>query len=277
MMKKSLGRGLSSIIGDVSQTYAKEFGLNLDNTCEINIDLIQPNPFQPRKKFNEESLKELSASIKEYGLIQPIILLKKSNNSYILIAGERRLKACKMLDFTTIKSLILDTDENRLRELALIENIQREDLNPIDLANSYKILLDKYNITQENLANMIYKSRSQITNTLRLLNLDERTQKLILDGKISQGHAKILVGLSKEQERKIVDSIIGQKLSVNTTEQFVRQIKNNKKGDKNLQKELEKLKMIFNEKKLKYKIRNNTISISIDNIEKIKILLDLFK
>ncbi|MCH3853213.1 ParB/RepB/Spo0J family partition protein, partial [Campylobacter jejuni] len=135
---------------------------------------------------DEAALNELANSIKEHGLIQPIIVLKK-NDSFILVAGERRLRATQILGKENILAFVSDSDESKLRELALIENIQRENLNPIELANSYKDLIEVYNITQENLAELIHKSRTQITNTLRLLNLDPKTQDLIASGKISQG------------------------------------------------------------------------------------------
>ncbi|ELZ6489112.1 ParB/RepB/Spo0J family partition protein, partial [Campylobacter jejuni] len=184
-------RGLSSLISDMDTVYNKELGFDKNQSTMIEIDQISPNPFQPRKNFDQEALDELANSIKEFGLIQPIIVFKK-NNKFILIAGERRLRAVKALGKKEILAFIADIDENKLRELALIENIQRENLNPIELANSYKDLMQVHKITQENLAELIHKSRTQITNTLRLLNLDIRTQELIASGKISQGHAKVL-------------------------------------------------------------------------------------
>ncbi len=206
-------RGLSSLISDMDTVYSKELGFDKNQSTMIEIDQISPNPFQPRKNFDQEALDELANSIKEFGLIQPIIVFKK-NNKFILIAGERRLRAVKALGKKEILAFIADIDENKLRELALIENIQRENLNPIELANSYKDLMQVHKITQENLAELIHKSRTQITNTLRLLNLDIRTQELIASGKISQGHAKVLVGLDQKDEKMLVDSIIGQKLNV---------------------------------------------------------------
>ncbi|EHR4234231.1 ParB/RepB/Spo0J family partition protein, partial [Campylobacter jejuni] len=219
-------RGLSSLISDMDTVYNKELGFDKNQSTMIEIDQISPNPFQPRKNFDQEALDELANSIKEFGLIQPIIVFKK-NNKFILIAGERRLRAVKALGKKEILAFIADIDENKLRELALIENIQRENLNPIELANSYKDLMQVHKITQENLAELIHKSRTQITNTLRLLNLDIRTQELIASGKISQGHAKVLVGLDQKDEKMLVDSIIGQKLNVRDTEKIVKKIKNN--------------------------------------------------
>ncbi|MCH3694618.1 ParB/RepB/Spo0J family partition protein [Campylobacter lari] len=234
MAKKSaLGRGLSSILADIDEAYEKELGSNEGRIEEIDIDLISPNPYQPRKNFDIQALEELAGSIKEYGLIQPVVVFKKDEFNYILIAGERRFRACKLLEKEQIKAVILNVDDIKLRELALIENIQRENLNPIELAHSYKELLEIHDITQEKLADLIHKSRPQIANTLRLLNLNEQTQNLIIEGKISQGHAKVLVGLEKEEEKMIVDTIIGQKLNVRDTEKLIKNFKNINQLEKN--------------------------------------------
>ncbi|WP_257941897.1 chromosome partitioning protein [Campylobacter lari] len=234
MAKKSaLGRGLSSILADIDEVYEKELGSNEGRIEEIDIDLISPNPYQPRKKFDTQALEELAGSIKEYGLIQPVVVFKKDEFDYILIAGERRFRACKLLEKEQIKAVVLNVDDIKLRELALIENIQRENLNPIELAHSYKELLEIHDITQEKLADLIHKSRPQIANTLRLLNLNEQTQNFIIEGKISQGHAKVLVGLEKEEEKMIVDTIIGQKLNVRDTEKLIKNFKNTNQLEKN--------------------------------------------
>ncbi|HEC1792202.1 TPA: ParB/RepB/Spo0J family partition protein [Campylobacter lari] len=234
MAKKSaLGRGLSSILADIDEVYEKELGSKEGKIEEIDIDLISPNPYQPRKNFDIQALEELAGSIKEYGLIQPIVVFKKDEFDYIIIAGERRFRACKLLEKEQIKAVVLNVDDIKLRELALIENIQRENLNPIELAHSYKELLEIHDITQEKLADLIHKSRPQIANTLRLLNLNEQTQNFIIEGKISQGHAKVLVGLEKEEEKMIVDTIIGQKLNVRDTEKLIKNFKNSNNLEKN--------------------------------------------
>ena len=150
--RKALGRGLESLLGEAAEAYSKDLGINVSDVQNIEIDLIAPNPYQPRKNFDEEALSELASSIDEFGLIQPVVLYKDKEGSYILIAGERRLRACKILGKTDIKAVILEAEEDKLRELALIENIQREDLNPIELAISYKELIDTMGITQEALA-----------------------------------------------------------------------------------------------------------------------------
>ncbi|PCH19834.1 chromosome partitioning protein ParB [Campylobacter sp. 107] len=270
-------RGLSSLISDMDTVYSKELGFDKNQSTMIEIDQISPNPFQPRKNFNQEALDELANSIKEFGLIQPIIVFKK-NNKFILIAGERRLRAVKALGKKEILAFIADIDENKLRELALIENIQRENLNPIELANSYKDLMQVHKITQENLAELIHKSRTQITNTLRLLNLDIRTQELIASGKISQGHAKVLVGLDQKDEKMLVDSIIGQKLNVRDTEKIVKKIKNNESlPNQEFEDEIKKLKQILNRFGFDCKNKNNDFVIHLENIDKIKKLIKMLE
>lgn len=270
-------RGLSSLISDMDTVYSKELGFDKNQSTMIEIDQISPNPFQPRKNFDQEALDELANSIKEFGLIQPIIVFKK-NNKFILIAGERRLRAVKALGKKEILAFIADIDENKLRELALIENIQRENLNPIELANSYKDLMQVHKITQENLAELIHKSRTQITNTLRLLNLDIRTQKLIASGKISQGHAKVLVGLDQKDEKMLVDSIIGQKLNVRDTEKIVKKIKNNESlPNQEFEDEIKKLKQILNRFGFDCKNKNNDFVIHLENIDKIKKLIKMLE
>ncbi|EAI3671866.1 ParB/RepB/Spo0J family partition protein [Campylobacter coli] len=268
-------RGLSTLMGDVGEVYSRELGLDKNQVSLVEISKITPNPFQPRKTFDGAALNELANSIKEHGLIQPIIVLKK-NDSFILVAGERRLRATQILGKENILAFVSDSDESKLRELALIENIQRENLNPIELANSYKDLIEVYNITQENLAELIHKSRTQITNTLRLLNLDPKTQDLIASGKISQGHAKVLVGLDKEDEKVLVDSILGQKLSVRDTERLVQKVKNKENTeDVEFENSMQSLKQTLN--KLGFASKNNKkeLIIRLDNIEKIKKLTEI--
>ena len=232
MAKKSgLGRGLGAILDEIGSTYESQYNeavkdSNSDIIAEIDVDSIEPNPYQPRKNFDPDRLQELSDSIKEHGLLQPIVVINHEER-YILIAGERRLRATKLANLDTIKAIVADIelDELRLRELALIENIQRENLNAIELANSYKELIEVHNITHDELSNIVHKSRSQITNTLRLLNLDEYAQEAIVSNKISQGHAKILVSLPKDKQKVLVDTIAGQKLSVREVESIAKRLK----------------------------------------------------
>ena len=227
MAKKSgLGKGLSAILEDVEDAYKQDLDENKSSAMvkEIPVGDIQPNPYQPRKVFEAEALKELSDSILKHGLLQPIVVVEK-DDGYMLIAGERRLRASKLASLETIKAVVTDFEAENLRELALIENIQRENLNPIELAVSYKELIDQYGITQEELSDIIHKSRTQITNTIRLLKLSAYTQQLLTDTKISQGHAKVLIGLDEKKQKLIADTIVGQKLSVRDSEELVKKLK----------------------------------------------------
>ncbi|MBL0686595.1 MAG: ParB/RepB/Spo0J family partition protein [Sulfurospirillum sp.] len=283
MNKKALGRGLGAIFDDVEDAYNKELGASQDLVRDINVDRISSNPYQPRKYFNEQAIKELSESIKKHGLLQPIIVVEKDND-YMLIAGERRLRATKEAGFKTIRTIVADIESENLRELALIENIQREDLNPIELAIAYKELIEKYNITQEGLCEIIKKSRTQITNTLRLLTLTQRTQKLLIERKFSQGHAKVIVGLNLEDEQKVVDTILGQKLSVRETEQLIKKMKSTeqksdiqKKPNSKKSLKFELLEKRLNNFGLKTKTKENTIIIEFENSESISQFLEKFK
>ena len=225
----ALGRGLGAILDDVEKSYARDF---IDRVQEIKIDKIIPNPYQPRKTFNKESLKELADSIKQQGLIQPIIVVK-DDEDYILIAGERRLRAHKLLKKDTIKAIIVDFDLSKLREYAIIENLQREDLNVLDLANSLYELIEEHNYTHEEVAKLLSKSRSYITNILRMLKLSDYAKGKLLENKITFGHAKNIVNLDADTQKKIVDTIIGQKLSAREVEHLARNYKPKKTKQKN--------------------------------------------
>jgi len=225
MGKNRLGRGLSSILDDVEDAYRKDVEEDSSIVKEIDLDKLTPNIYQPRKHFDPTALKELSDSIVKHGLLQPIVVVEK-DDGYMIIAGERRYRATKLANKKTIEAIVTNYESKNLRELALIENIQRENLSPLELANSYKELIEEYKITQEELSDIIHKSRSQITNTLRLLSLSPYTQELLNSGKITQGHAKVLVGLDEKTEVMIADTIVGQKLSVRDSEDLIKSIKN---------------------------------------------------
>ena len=281
--KGGLGRGLEAILGDVELAYKAELNDgNSDMVKDIDLDLIVENPYQPRKNFDETALRELSESIKRHGLIQPIIVIEK-DGGYMLIAGERRFRATKLLGESKIKAIVADIESQSLRELALIENIQREDLNPIELANSYKELIDEYKITQDGLANIIHKSRVQITNTMRLLSLSAVTQEYIKEGKLTQGHAKVIVGLEPNDEKTAVDTIIGQRLSVRETENLVKNLKNKLppktalKLDERYLERLANLKDIFSKFDMPVKIKGKKITIEFDDIADIDRLINKIK
>lgn len=276
MSKKALGRGLGAIIDDVEKAYSQEIKNHNSLVKEISVDKISPNPYQPRTQFDKTALQELSESIKKHGLLQPIVVVEK-DDGYMLIAGERRLRATKLAGFSEIKSIVADFESQNLRELALIENIQRENLNPIELANAYNELINEYKITQEELSSIIHKSRTQITNTIRLLNLSEETKKLILESKISQGHAKTLIGLSQEDEKSVIDTILGQKLSVRETEKLIKDVKSGIKVSKFKEKpnlNLENLNDFFKDYGVKTSIKNNGILIKFKSEEEANGLLD---
>ena len=281
--KGGLGRGLEAILGDVELAYKAELNEgNSDIVKDIDLDLIVENPYQPRKNFDETALRELSESIKRHGLIQPIIVIEK-DGGYMLIAGERRFRATKMLGESKIKAIVADIESQSLRELALIENIQREDLNPIELANSYKELIDEYKITQDGLANIIHKSRVQITNTMRLLSLSAVTQEYIKEGKLTQGHAKVIVGLEPNDEKTAVDTINGQRLSVRETENLVKNLKNKLlpeaalKLDERYLERLTNLKEVFSKFDVPVKIKGKKITIEFDDIADIDRLINKIK
>ncbi len=221
--KKGLGRGLSSLIGDS--------GIKISNN-KISIGSIVPNINQPRKLFDKEALDELTSSIKERGIIQPLIVRKSDNKSdkYELIAGERRWQAAQAAGFHEVPVVIIDADNLKSLEFAIIENVQRKDLNPIEEAESYKKLIEKFNYDQDKVARFIGKSRSHISNSLRLLTLPLKVIEMVRNNKITQGHAKILVGL--ENSLLLADKIIRKKLSVRQTESLIRLIKNVSKKPK---------------------------------------------
>ncbi len=220
MAKKGLKRGLDHLFEDNN-------GL-MDKTSNNNIEMIlisdiTPNPYQPRKEFDEESLKELSESIKENGVFQPI-LVRQGLIGYELIAGERRFRASKLAELTEIPAIIYDYDDKQMMEVALVENIQREDLNIVEEAMSYDLLIKNLSYTQEELSKKIGKSRSHITNVLRILSLNEVILSGLKENKISLGHAKLLVGI-KDLEKQDEDykKIIGGKLSVRQTELLIKE------------------------------------------------------
>ena len=217
--KKGLGRGLSSLIGDND--------IKIKNT-QISISSITPNKYQPRKNFDKESLEDLTNSIKERGVIQPLIVRKseRDNNKYELIAGERRLQASQSAGLHEVPVIIINADNLKSLELAIIENVQRKDLNPIEEARGYKKLIDEFNYDQEKVSKFIGKSRSHITNSLRLLSLPNDVIDHIEKERLSQGHAKVIVGLSNAE--MIAKKVINKKLSVRQTESLIRTLKGKK-------------------------------------------------
>jgi ParB family chromosome partitioning protein len=231
--KQALGRGLSALLQDPSNDIKSIQDKNADkvvgNIIELDIDSIEVNPFQPRTNFNEESLRELASSIKELGIIQPITVRKIGFNKYQLVSGERRFKASKNIGLETIPSYIRIANDQESLEMALVENIQRQDLDAIEIALSYQRLIDEINLTQEQMSVRVGKKRSTISNYMRLLKLDPIIQTGIRDGFISMGHGRAIINIENENKQlEIYEKILSQKLSVRQTEDLVR----NKKGNK---------------------------------------------
>ncbi len=219
MKRNVLGRGLGALIDD-AEKMQQSAGIN-----EIEISAIEANPFQPRTKFDEEALKELATSIAEIGLIQPITLRKVADNKYQIIAGERRFRAAQIAGLTTIPSYIRKAKDEGMLEMALVENIQREDLDSIEIALSYQRLMDELQFTQEELSNRVGKKRSTIANYLRLLKLPAIIQKGLIDKQISMGHARAIINIeSPETQISIFEQIIKQGFSVRKVEEMVRDL-----------------------------------------------------
>lgn len=219
----ALGRGLGALLSEIEEAYDNELPKR-NGFEEISITEVRANPYQPRKHFDPVSLAELSESIKTHGLLQPIVV-KEDLDGYVLIAGERRLRASKLAKLKTIKAIIVTVSDEQMRQHALIENIQRDELNVIDLAQAYQELIEIHELTHDQLSHTVHKSRAQITNTLRLLQLCDKGRKALIEGKISAGHAKVVVGMEENEQSLMVDSIIGQKLSVRDVEQMAKNMK----------------------------------------------------
>ena len=221
--KFGLGKGLGALIPE------EEIIEDGSTVLKISMNMIKANKDQPRKSFDPEKISELAQSIKEHGVIQPIIL-NKEGDTYIVIAGERRFRAAKSIGLVEIPAIIMNIDNKEVLEISLIENIQREDLNPIEEALAYKRLLVDFNLTQEEISKKVCKSRTAITNCMRLLNLDERVQDYIIDEVISEGHGRAILGLSdKEIQYGIAQMVIDDSLNVRETERLVKNFGNVKK------------------------------------------------
>lgn len=211
--KKALGRGLNALVGEAQY----ETG-NSGSETKLSIGDIVPNPNQPRTHFNETELNELSESIREHGVLQPL-LVRKKGSKYEIIAGERRYQASKLADLTEVPVIIKDVDDQQMMALALIENLQRSDLNPLEEAKGYRQLIDASGMTQDALSKAVSKSRSAITNSLRLLDLPEQVQQLIFDGQLTAGHARAILAVPYEDARiKLAERVVKEGLSVRATE-----------------------------------------------------------
>jgi len=225
--KQALGRGLSALLNDPENDIKSVSDKNADqvigNVVELDINSIEVNPFQPRSNFNDETLEELASSIRELGIIQPITVRKLDFNKFQLVSGERRFRASKLVGLETIPAYIRIANDQESLEMALVENIQRQDLDPIEIALSYQRLIDEIEITQEKLSDRVGKKRSTITNYLRLLKLDPIIQTGMRDGFISMGHGRALINIDKKKEQiAIYEKVVSDGLSVRATEQLVK-------------------------------------------------------
>jgi len=230
MKKSSLGTGLSSLIPERTKRFSEGKGVSANKENEvlkISVDSIVPNPHQPRYYFDGENLKDLAESIREHGVVQPIIVTRLADGKYELIAGERRLRASKLIGNREIPVIVRQADEQEKLELAIIENVQRHDLNAIEEAKAYKRLKDEFSLTQEEIGKKLGKGRVAVANTMRLLELPVEIQRGIIENKITEGHARAILGLpNSEKQRALYELVLKGKMTVRDTENKVREINN---------------------------------------------------
>ena len=279
--KKKLNKGLDAIFGGDITSLIDDIENNTPESSQekILLDDIRPNPYQPRKVFNEESLNELASSIQEHGIFQPVIL-KKSIQGYEIVAGERRCRAAKMVGLTEVPAIIVDFTDQQMMEIALLENIQREDLNAIEEAQAYETMMEKLHLNQSELAKRIGKSRTYITNTLRLLTLPEKIQNYVLSGQLTMGHARALITLNKDKAIEIAQRVIDENLTVRDVENIVKGLelqqarKNKPKVEK--PKELTYVEGLLRKKyRTKIKVDDKSITIKYTNTEDLNRILEL--
>lgn len=281
--RKALGRGLEQLFNDeglnfdtIENSIIEEAKTN-DQIVEINLSELRANPYQPRKNFDEEALNELASSIKEHGVFQPIIV-KKSIKGYEIIAGERRFRASKLAGLETIPAIVKDFSDEEMMQIALLENLQRENLTSIEEAKAYKSIIESMNITQDELAKKVGKSRSHITNILGLLKLPASVQDMVLYNKLSMGHARVL---SKLDDPKIVEDlaqrVITEDLSVRKLESIVYDNEEKEvKTKKNTNNEYKYMENFLKEKLgTNVKINNNKISIKFSNVQDLNRILEI--
>lgn len=257
--KRGLGRGLSNLIPtddtteDVTTKTSKQTKTGAVTKTEVvkkveqtlNINRIEPNKNQPRKEFNEDALQELADSIKQFGVIEPLVVVKRKGY-YELIAGERRWRAARLAGLKEVPVVIKDYDDQQIVEIALIENIQREDLNPIEEAHAYERLIQEFNLTQDEVAERVSKSRTTVTNALRLLKLTEKVQQMLIDDMLSTGHVRALITITDPQlQYETAMYIFDKKLSVRETESYVKKLLNKKPKEKTSEKEDPELSFLY--------------------------------
>ena len=294
-VKKGLGKGMESLLGTKNANSAKAGTSNNSETekytVEIDIDNISPNKEQPRKNFDEDALYELAESIKTHGIIEPIVVSKKTDSNgkeyYQIIAGERRWRAAKYAKCKAVPAVIKEYSDKEVLEIALIENIQREDLNAIEEAQAYSTLIKKLNLTQDQLAERVSKSRTSITNSIRLLQLSKKVQQMVIEEKLTMGHVRTLLSIEdKNEQYELAQSIFDKGLSVRETEKLIKDYNKKKtyvteknKKIKNEMAYMEKEKEIKNYLRAKVKIEDKgnkgKIVISYDNLEEFERIFEL--
>ena len=246
MAKKGLGKGLNSLFNeeDIEEVTSKITKSSEGDIKKVRMSLIEPNKKQPRRHFDEEKITALADSIKEHGLIQPIIITPSDNNMYKIVAGERRWRAAKKANLKEIPAVIRKYSEEQVAEIALIENLQRENLNPIEEAIGYNLLMDEFNLTQELISQRVGKSRSAIANSLRLLSLEDEIQKMLILGTLTSGHARAILSLDdKELRIALSKRIIEDNLNVRQAEALAKQLQKKNPRRKSLKKRLMTLKL----------------------------------
>ena len=284
--RRALGKGLEELFNNEQLDFSQMEKEIVESTpkeeiVEVNLDELRSNPYQPRKVFDEEKLNELANSIKEFGVFQPIIV-KKSIKGYEIIAGERRVKASRIAGLTTIPAIIRDFTDNEMMEIALLENLQREDLNAIEEATAYKKLLDTLSLTQEELAKRLGKSRSHITNMIGLLNLPDSVKSMIEDGKLSMSHARVLSKMEdKEQVEELANKIINENMNVRDLEDIsstsnIAKTHTVKRANKSYNNEYSSLEDDLSDKLgTRVKFKKNKIEINFNNTNDLNRILDI--
>lgn len=279
MSRQALGRGLRSLIPQMEEVISDKQGVH-----QLEVGLISVNPFQPRKEFDEEKLQQLADSIKQHGVLEPIIV-RPYEAGYQIVAGERRWRACSLAGLETVPAMVRELTDKEMTEIALIENLQREDLNAIEEAEGYQILLDEFNLTQAEVAEAVGKKRSSIANALRLLTLDEPVKALVGSGQLSRGHAKVLLGVEHIRERQqLAKRTVKEGLSVRQLERIVKSSRSkvNKDTEAEVDPELrvlqEELQRVLGTKvRLDYRQGKGKIEIEYYSDEELERILDFMR
>ena len=283
--KKKLGKGLDAIFGETQggdlQSMIEAIEKKAPEMTQVQIPLneIRPNPYQPRKHFDQEKLNELAQSIKEHGIFQPIIL-KASIQGYEIVAGERRYRAAGIVGLETVPAIIVEFSDQQMMEIALLENIQREDLNPIEEAHAYSAMMNKLNLTQEELSKRVGKSRTHIANTVRLLKMNSQLQSYVLEGTLTMGHIKPLITINEKKALEIAKKAIDEQLSVRAVEDIVKGVKlqEAKKDKPKVQKPKEFIYvegLLRKKYRTKIKVDENTITLKYTDTKDLNRILEL--